>query len=109
MKSAEWLIAGEQFYGGGTRNIPGEPGRKFLRAIELETGKVAWSRPMEGPATSWGGVVSTASGLLFYCDDSGAFAAADAWQSRIIRRITIGLVLATVGKRLPYLTPPAGL
>lgn len=78
VKSAEWLIPGEQFYGGGARNIPGEPGRKFLRAIELETGKVAWNRPMEGPATSWGGVVSTASGLVFYCDDSGAFAAADA-------------------------------
>jgi alcohol dehydrogenase (cytochrome c) len=77
VKSAEWLIPGEQFYGGGARNIPGEPGRKYLRAIELETGKIAWNRPMEGPATSWGGVVSTAGGLVFYCDDSGAFAAAD--------------------------------
>lgn len=77
VKSAEWLIPGEQFYGGGARNIPGEPGQKYLRAIELETGTVAWSRPMEGPATSWGGVVSTAGGLVFYCDDSGAFAAAD--------------------------------
>ncbi len=77
VKSAEWLIPGEQFYGGGARNIPGEPGRKYLRAIELETGKVAWSRSMEGPATSWGGVVSTAGGLVFHCDDSGAFAAAD--------------------------------
>lgn len=78
VKSAEWLIPGEQFYGGGARNIPGEPGRKYLRAIDLETGKVAWSRAMEGPASSWGGVVSTAGGLVFYCDDSGAFAAADA-------------------------------
>ncbi|MBM3740394.1 MAG: c-type cytochrome [Acidobacteria bacterium] len=77
VKSAEWLIPGEQFYGGGARNVPGEPGRKYLRAIDLETGKVAWNRPMEGPATSWGGVVSTAGGLVFYCDDSGAFAAAD--------------------------------
>jgi alcohol dehydrogenase (cytochrome c) len=77
VKSAEWLIPGEQFYGGGARNIPGDPGRKHLRAISLDTGKIAWTRAMEGPATSWGGVVSTASGLLFYCDDSGAFAAAD--------------------------------
>lgn len=78
VKSAEWLIEGEQFYGGGARNIPGEPGRKYLRAIQLDTGRIAWSHPMEGPANTWGGVVSTAGGLLFYCDDSGAFAAADA-------------------------------
>ncbi len=78
VKSVEWLIRGEQFYGGGARNIPGEPGKKHLRAIELETGKIMWDRPMEGLANTWGGVVSTASGLVFYCDDSGAFAAADA-------------------------------
>lgn len=77
VKSVEWLIRGEQFYGGGARNIPGEPGRKHLRAIDVSTGKIAWDREMTGPATSWGGVVSTASGLVFYCDDSGAFAAAD--------------------------------
>jgi alcohol dehydrogenase (cytochrome c) len=77
VKSVEWLIRGEQFYGGGARNIPGEPGRKYLRAIDVARGKIAWSREMEGPATTWGGVVSTASGLVFYCDDSGAFAAAD--------------------------------
>ena len=84
VKSVEWLIPGEQFYGGGARNIPGEPGRKHLRAIELETGKIRWDVAMEGPANTWGGVLSTASGLVFYCDDSGAFAAADAASGKTL-------------------------
>jgi alcohol dehydrogenase (cytochrome c) len=70
--------AGESYYGGDTRNVPGEPGRKFLRALSLETGKLAWEIPQTGPANSWGGVLSTDGGLVFYCEDSGAFAAADA-------------------------------
>jgi alcohol dehydrogenase (cytochrome c) len=70
--------AGESYYGGGTRSAPGEPGRKYLRALELETGKLAWEVAQEGPGDSWGGVLSTAGGLVFFCDDSGAFAAVDA-------------------------------
>ena len=34
--------------------------------------------PQVGPADTWGGVLSTAGGLVFFGDDSGAFAAADA-------------------------------
>jgi alcohol dehydrogenase (cytochrome c) len=83
-KSVEWLIHGEQFYGGGARNVPGEPGQKFLRAIALETGKVAWEIPQIGPANSWGGVLSTSAGLVFFCDDSGAFAAADAKTGKVL-------------------------
>ena len=70
--------AGESFYGGTTRNVPGEAGRKALRAISLATGKIVWELPQVGPANTWGGVLSTAGGLVFYGDDSGAFAAADA-------------------------------
>jgi alcohol dehydrogenase (cytochrome c) len=70
--------AGESYYGGDTKNVPGEPGQKFLRALSLETGKLAWEVPQTGPANSWGGVLSTDGGLVFYCEDSGAFAAVDA-------------------------------
>jgi len=83
-KSVEWLIHGEQFYGGGARNVPEEPGQKFLRAIELETGRIAWEVPQIGPANTWGGLLSTASGLVFFCDDSGAFAAADAKTGKLL-------------------------
>ncbi len=56
----------------------GETPRQYLRALDLETGKIAWEIPQTGDEESWGGVLATATGLLFYCDDSGAFAAVDA-------------------------------
>ena len=58
--------------------IPLEPGQMFLRAIDLETGKRVWELPHIGTADSWGGVLSTAGGVVFFGEDSGAFGAADA-------------------------------
>jgi alcohol dehydrogenase (cytochrome c) len=55
-----------------------EPGQKFLRAIDIETGKRVWEVQQIGPADSWGGVISTAGGIVFFGEDSGAFAAVDA-------------------------------
>jgi alcohol dehydrogenase (cytochrome c) len=77
-KSAAWWEPGKSFYGGGTRDIPGEDGQKVLRAIDLKTGRIAWEYPQAGPGNSWGGALSTAGGLVFFGDDSGAFAAVDA-------------------------------
>jgi PQQ-dependent dehydrogenase (methanol/ethanol family) len=74
--SAVWK-AGESYYGGGARDVPGETPRQYLRALDIETGKIAWEIPQAGEEESWGGVLATASGLLFYCDGSGAFAAVD--------------------------------
>lgn len=70
--------AGESFYGGDTENVPGQPGLKALRAIDVVRQKLAWELPLAGPATTWGGVLSTAGGLVFFCDDDGSFGAADA-------------------------------
>jgi PQQ-dependent dehydrogenase (methanol/ethanol family) len=64
--------------GWGGRPISLEPGKKYLRAIDIETGKRVWEVPQIGPADSWGGVLSTAGGVVFFGEDSGAFAAVDA-------------------------------
>jgi alcohol dehydrogenase (cytochrome c) len=69
---------GKSFYGGGTREAPNEPGRKYLRAIDAQTGKIVWQYQQTGPGNSWGGVLSTAGGIVFFGDDSGAFAAVEA-------------------------------
>ena len=37
-----------------------------------------WELPQVGPAESWGGVVSTAGGVVIFADESGALRAADA-------------------------------
>ncbi len=76
-KSPEPWARGKSFYGGGTRGAPDEPGRKYLRAIDAQTGKIVWQYPQIGPGASWGGALSTAGGLVFFGDDSGAFAAVD--------------------------------
>jgi alcohol dehydrogenase (cytochrome c) len=70
--------AGRSYYGGTTKNVVGETGQKVLRAIDVQTGSIAWEVPQTGPADSWGGTLSTAGGLVFYGDDSGAFVAVDA-------------------------------
>ena len=80
-KSSAWWEPGRSFYGGGTRNVTGEISERFLRAIDVQTGNIVWELPQTGaevPDGGWGGVLSTAGGLVFFCDDSGAFAAADA-------------------------------
>lgn len=77
-KSDEWWEAGQSFYGGGTRRSPTDKGGKFLRAIDLQTGRLAWERPEAGPGSTGSGVMATAGGLVFYGDGSGAFVAVNA-------------------------------
>ena len=76
-KSSAWWEPGKSFYGGGTRRVPGENGEKVLRALDVQTGRIVWEYPQIGAANSWGGVMSTDGGLVFVCEDSGAFAALD--------------------------------
>jgi len=66
--------------------VPGEPGKKYLRAIDLESGKLRWEIPQDGLAISWGGVLSTAGGLVFFGHDGGDFAAADASTGKLLWR-----------------------
>ncbi len=82
--------AGKSYYDGDTRNVPGEKGEKILRALDPRTGKVVWEHRQTGPADSWGGVLSTAGGLVFYGDDSGAFAAVDAQTGQPLWQFATG-------------------
>jgi len=83
-KSSEQWETGKSFYGGATRAAPDEPGRKYLRAIDARTGKTVWQYPQIGPGNSWGGALSTAGGLVFFGDDSGAFAAVEAKSGELL-------------------------
>ena len=84
-RDAVWQ-AGQTHYGGDTHNVPGERGKKFLRAIDLATGQLRWEIAQDGPANSWGGVLSTAGGLVFFGHDGGDFAAADARSGKLLWR-----------------------
>ena len=71
------------------RPITLEPGHAVLQAIDIETGKRAWEVPQIGRADSWGGVLSTAGGVLFFGEDSGAFGAVDAKTGRDLWQIQV--------------------
>jgi alcohol dehydrogenase (cytochrome c) len=43
-----------------------------------------WEYPQTGPANTWGGALSTDGGLVFFGDDSGAFAAVDAKTGKLL-------------------------
>ena len=70
--------AGRGYQGGGGRRDPNDKPQKFLRAFNIETGKVTWELPQFGAGETWTGTLSTAGGLVFFGDDGGALAAADA-------------------------------
>jgi alcohol dehydrogenase (cytochrome c) len=79
---AEWE-AGKGYMGGSFAPAP-EPAQRLLRAIDLQKGTIAWELPQVGRANSWGGVLSTAGGVVFFGDDSGAFTAADATSGKVL-------------------------
>jgi alcohol dehydrogenase (cytochrome c) len=74
---SEWQ-PGKSYYSGSTRNARDEPAQKVLRAIDIKTGAIAWELPQTGPANSWGGTLTTAGGLVFFGEDSGALMAVEA-------------------------------
>jgi len=77
-RTMEWQ-AGKSFMGGAARPAPGETFEKVLRAIDMKTGEIRWELPqMSGTLTASAGLLSTASGLVFFGENSGAFMAADA-------------------------------
>ena len=68
----------------GYRN-PKDPSRRFLRALDIETGKVVWEKPMTGAQeANYSGVLSTAGGLVFHGDTGGRFAAVDATTGKTL-------------------------
>lgn len=82
-RPAVWQ-AGQTHYGGDTRRVSDEKGQKFLRAFDLKTGTLRWELPQEGTANSWGGVLSTDGGLVFFGNDNGDFSAADARSGKLL-------------------------
>ena len=64
---------------------PSDPPMKYLRALDIETGKIAWEIPQVGPPEfNYSGVLSTAGGMVFYGETGGGFAAVDAKNGRTL-------------------------
>ena len=70
--------AGKEYLGGSEHTARDYKPMRILKAIEIKTGKIAWELPQPGPAESWGGTLSTATGLVIFGEEGGAMMAADA-------------------------------
>ncbi|MDE3164226.1 MAG: PQQ-binding-like beta-propeller repeat protein [Acidobacteriota bacterium] len=73
-----YFLALEECTGQPT-GYPDQTGQRFLRAVHIETGEIAWevAQPGAARAKTWSGVLATAGGLLFYGRPNGGFAAVD--------------------------------
>jgi PQQ-dependent dehydrogenase (methanol/ethanol family) len=83
--------AGKSFYGGGAHRAPGDnTGGKFLKAIDIQTGKTAWEIPDIGGGVLASGLMATGGGLIFYGDGHGAFIAASATNGKLLWHFNTG-------------------
>ncbi len=92
-KSSARPFSKEDCYDGtSVERLPTDPGQFFLRALDLQTGERKWEIPLEGPDTyeAWPGTVATAGNLVFFGDDAGYLAAADARRGKVLWRFYTG-------------------
>ena len=89
-KNEEPFALGKSFYQGTQRDSPGDTERKFLRAFDIQTGKIAWEIPDIGGLALGSGLMTTAGGIVFYGDDFGAITAADVRDGKILWHFNTG-------------------
>jgi PQQ-dependent dehydrogenase (methanol/ethanol family) len=67
-----------------------EPGKRYLRALDIETGKTVWEDPQVGTIEGKrkAGVLATAGGVLFYGDPTGDFVAVDERNGKTLWHFT---------------------
>lgn len=82
-RPVDWQ-AGRGFMGGSSRNAPSDPPQRYLRAIDIQTGKIAWELPQVGSGESRSGTLATAGGLIFFGEDSGSVMAADSSNGKVL-------------------------
>lgn len=69
-----------------------KPGKKYLRALDIETGKIVWESPQIGTAEGkrLAGVLLTAGGILVYGDPSGDIVAVDERDGKTLWNFSTG-------------------
>ena len=88
--SAKEPVPNSGFRGTGSEGVPAEPGKFYLRALDVLTGDMKWEHPMPGPGIMWAGTVSTAGGVVFSGDDDGNLVALDARTGRDLWHFPMG-------------------
>ncbi|MGC1373983.1 MAG: PQQ-dependent dehydrogenase, methanol/ethanol family [Candidatus Sulfotelmatobacter sp.] len=84
------FVKGQTYYDTGTKLPPDEHSQKILLALSIDDGKPAWRYPQVGQGDSWGGVLTTAGGVVFFGDDAGSLEAVDAANGRALWHFNTG-------------------
>jgi len=92
-KSKQTFKPGATYYNTGTKRPPRESAQKILLALDVATGKLVWRYPQVGNGDSWGGTMTTASGLVFFGDDASEFEAVDARTGKALWHFNTGQTL----------------
>ncbi|HEY1340407.1 MAG TPA: PQQ-binding-like beta-propeller repeat protein [Bryobacteraceae bacterium] len=74
----------KEYLGGSQRTARDLKPERILRAIDIRTGKIVWELPQPGPADSWGGTLTTATGLVIFGAEGGSLMAADAASGKVL-------------------------
>ncbi len=80
-----YFMALEECVGKPT-GYPDQTGQRYLRAVNIDTGEIAWDVPQPGAARAktWTGVLATAGGLVFYAKPNGGFDSVDQRTGQIL-------------------------
>jgi alcohol dehydrogenase (cytochrome c) len=81
---------GKEYYSTGTKRDPSAKSSQVLLAFDPQTKAFVWRYPQAGDSHGWGGVMSTASGLVFFADNQGFFEAADATTGKSLWHFNTG-------------------
>lgn len=73
----EPFAEGKAYYSTGAKHSPNEDAHKSLLAFDPSTATFAWKYRQIGDSHSFGGVMTTATGLVFFADDGQSFEAVD--------------------------------
>ena len=84
---------GKQYYSTGTKRDERQKSSQVLLAFDPHTKEFVWRYPQQGESFGFGGVMSTATGLVFFCDNQGFFEAADARTGKSLWHFNTGQTL----------------
>ena len=79
---------GRGYTAGSPTGIPGVEPKGSVKALEVTTGRARWEFPLHSPP--WGGLLSTAGGLVFGGTNEGHFFALDAATGKPLWRFPTG-------------------
>jgi alcohol dehydrogenase (cytochrome c) len=83
---------GRTYYSTGTRG-GGEAGKGYINAFDLNTLNFAWRNLQISPYKGWGGVMSTATGLVAYGDDAENFVILDGRSGTALWHFNVGQLI----------------